>query len=83
LHEQPLIHETAGLFPVKNEKKTFCTFLMFLQNVLQEIAVKTAIILNSEISSRIKISFGAYKSLKDLKYNLKNDIPEIYCMISR
>jgi hypothetical protein len=41
----------------------------------QEIAVKTAIILNSEISSRIKISFGAYKSLKDLKYNLKNDIP--------
>jgi hypothetical protein len=27
--EQPLIHETAGLFPVKIEKKTFCTFVNF------------------------------------------------------
>jgi hypothetical protein len=24
--------------------------------------------------------YGAYKGLKDLKYNLKNDTPEIYCV---
>jgi hypothetical protein len=27
--EQPLIHETAGLFPVKIFKKPFCTFVNF------------------------------------------------------
>ena len=28
--EQPLIRETAGLFPVKLRKKNFCTFVNFL-----------------------------------------------------
>jgi hypothetical protein len=37
--EQPLIHETAGLFPVKIGKKTFCAFVNFLQNLKQKIVL--------------------------------------------
>jgi hypothetical protein len=41
--EQPLIHETAGLFPIKIEKKNpCCTFVNFLTKFKTKNCCKTA-----------------------------------------
>jgi hypothetical protein len=73
-----LQHFATKLWNITNFVMLFQAVMKFLSRSKLQHKNNNTKILNSDF--QIKISFVAYKSLKDLKYNLKNDTPEIYCI---